>query len=169
MKRILPSVDIINSVISVSESTGTATWNNNGKLAGARYTTRQGKTYRQIKILGVVYPLHRVISKVFGILTDESLQVDHINGDGLDNRISNLRVVTQKENNRNRRIPSINTSGVIGVNIVSGTGKWQARIGTGSGRKHLGYFDDFDDAVKARRNAEIELGYSDGHGDCRPL
>jgi hypothetical protein len=169
MKRQLPSVNSILSKISIDYIKGIAIWNSSGKPAGAKYTTKQGKSYRQIKIDGVIYPLHRIIAKACGILSNEDLQIDHVDGDGLNNKASNLRQVTSSENNRNRKIPSSNTSGVIGVNFISSTGKWQARINHNEKRISLGMFSCFDDAAKARKSAEKEYCYSKGHGTDREL
>lgn len=70
--------------------------------------------YYQIKINYKVYKAHRVILNLHGIST-EGLVVDHINGNPLDNKISNLRVVTQHVNNQNKHKSTSNT-GLIGVN-----------------------------------------------------
>jgi hypothetical protein len=91
-------------------------------------------------------------------------QIDHIDGDGLNNRLENLRDVTQLENLRNMTLYRNNTSGRIGVCFVKREGKWCAQIGTKSGSKHLGHFSNFDDAVTARKAAEVELGYHENHG-----
>lgn len=87
-------------------------------------------------------------------------QVDHINGDRSDNRISNLRTVTKSGNMRNARRRSDNTSGVMGVSWDAARKQWQARIG----RKHIGRFDLKEDAIKARKAAEITHGYHANHG-----
>lgn len=84
----------------------------------------------------------------------ENEVVDHINGDVTDNRKSNLRITNKYRNAQNRKIPSNNTSGVKGVNFNKGMGKWVARIGYFGKRIHLGAFDNFEDAVKARKEAE---------------
>lgn len=89
-------------------------------------------------------------------------EIDHISGDKTDNSISNLRMVTRSKNCRNLAKRHDNTSGVTGVN-KSGR-KWISRIGSGADRITLGSFDSFDEAVVARRSAEVRLGYSERHG-----
>lgn len=89
-------------------------------------------------------------------------EIDHINGNPADNSISNLRVATRIENCRNASRRKDNSSGATGV-TRSGR-KWIARIGSGAGRTTLGSFDNFDEAVAARKRAEVELGYSERHG-----
>ncbi len=79
----------------------------------------------------------------------EGLEVDHIDGDGLNNRRENLRLATRAENMRNRKTPSNNTSGFKGVIRVEWRKKWQARIVLNGKRKQLGYFDTPQDAHKA--------------------
>jgi hypothetical protein len=83
--------------------------------------------------------------------------VDHINGDKLDNRRANLRVVSPSVNqaNRRRRHPR-NTSGVRGVGLFQGGPKWRAQITVDRKVRHLGLFDTLEEAAEARRIAEIE-------------
>jgi len=88
--------------------------------------------------------LHRVISAVRG-----REQVDHINSNGLDNRRLNLRAASCVENMRNTKLQSSNTSGYKGVHWLKSAGKWQARIRTDLGRRHLGLFTDPKDAYSA--------------------
>lgn len=83
--------------------------------------------------------------------------VDHINGNGLDNRRTNLRIVSHAENCQNRIGPrSDNKSGANGVYLDSKIG-WRAYITTDGKRKWLGVFSSFDAAVTARMNAEAAL------------
>lgn len=90
----------------------------------------------------------------------EAMIVDHINHlagreQKYDNRKQNLRFVTQRENAVNSAIHSNNTSGVSGVTFNKKTQKWIARINSAPYKRiSLGIFDNFDDAVKARQEAE---------------
>ena len=77
------------------------------------------------------------------------VQVDHINGDGLDNRRENLRLASNMENQRNRRLNANNTSGFKGVYWQVDKGKWRARIEVDGNAIHLGYFDSKEDAALA--------------------
>lgn len=78
--------------------------------------------------------------------------VDHINGDVLDNRRENLRICSIKENTRNHKIYSTNTSGFTGV--YKEGNKWRARIRVDNRMLSLGVFVNIEDAVKARKEAE---------------
>jgi len=91
-------------------------------------------------------------------------QVDHINGVKDDNRWGNLRDVTNQENGRNQKRRNDNTSGVTGVCWYKQTGKWVAQIKIKNKKKFLGYFADFNEAVSARKEAELEHGFHTNHG-----
>lgn len=78
---------------------------------------------------------------------NDKLTIDHINRNTLDNRKSNLRIVTKFENNLNKRN---NTSGCVGVTWDRSKQKWQVTIK----KKYIGRFDDFKEAVNARKQAE---------------
>lgn len=137
-------------------------WNN--RFAGKEaFTARHSYGYRQGMILNRLYTAHRVIWAMhYGEWPSGA--IDHINGDPADNRIRNLRAVSRTENQRNRRVPSNNTSGFIGVSRVKGTMKWEAFIGIDGRSKKLGVFAVKGDAVRARQMAERELGYHENHG-----
>ena len=98
--------------------------------------------------------MHRFI---LGTPSNE-LVVDHINGNGLDNRRKNLRIVTGHINNLNRRGPTKNNrSGYRGV-IKTPSNRWQAR-GKHEGKNvNLGFFDKLEEAAKvAKEYREIQL------------
>lgn len=90
--------------------------------------------------------------------------IDHINGVRDDDRIENLRVVPSFINNRNTKLRKDNTSGVVGVSKCPRSGKWRADIRLLGRLTCLGMFDDFDDAVAARKKAEQEHNFHPNHG-----
>lgn len=105
--------------------------------------------------------LHRVIMEA-----DKGQIVDHINGNGLDNRRSNLRIGTQRQNLANIKMSPKNTSGYKGV--IKGRKKWIAqiyfRINGKRNNIYIGAFDNPIDAAKAYDKKAIEL-----HGEfARP-
>ena len=91
--------------------------------------------------------MHRVLLPKFKI-------VDHINHNKRDNRKYNLREVTDSQNSMNKGIRSNNTSGVTGVYFKKESNKWFAIITVNKKIINLGYFKNFEDAVKARKEAE---------------
>lgn len=96
--------------------------------------------------------MHRLIVGV----TDAKVQVDHINGDALDNRRVNMRTCTNAQNQRNKGTTSGNVSGVKGVSWHKRDNRWQANICVNLKSIHLGYFDIKSDAVAAYQIAAIK-------------
>jgi hypothetical protein len=84
-------------------------------------------------------------------------QADHINGDKLDNRRGNLRVVTNQQNHQNRQTSQGNTSAYRGVYFQARTGKWCARAKV-NGKAHWGgYYDAEGDAAVAAWELRVRL------------
>lgn len=79
----------------------------------------------------------------------KGLVVDHINGDKLDNRLSNLRFCTQAQNNNNRAASPNNNSGYKGVHFSKFHKKWFAYISYNRKRISIGYFENKEDAANA--------------------
>ena len=90
-------------------------------------------------------------------------ELDHINGDGKDNRICNLREVTRSENNKNKKKLSNNTSGVTGVGYDKESKKWRGRI-TSEGVVFRKRFKTFEEACVWRKQKEKEFGFTERHG-----
>lgn len=93
--------------------------------------------------------MHRLI-----LLADDNVVIDHRDGNPLNNTKNNLRICTQAENNYNKSMQPFNTSGVTGVSYDQSRNKWTAQIGYKGKIIHLGRFTNFNDAVKARKEAE---------------
>ena len=103
--------------------------------------------YRQIRIDRKLYQAHRVAwCYVYG--SWPPAMVDHINGIKHDNRIRNLRLATNQENQQNRRAPQ-GGNPYIGVSWHMGRQKWQAQIRLQGHPTHLGYFDLAEEAAEA--------------------
>lgn len=83
--------------------------------------------------------------------------VDHVDGNGLDNRRANLRVGSQMQNTWNSRTKRSNTSGVKGVCFDRSRAKWIAHIRCGGKRINLGRFDNIRDAEAAYRAASMRI------------
>lgn len=94
--------------------------------------------------------MHRVIMGLEPRGTVQvSLEVDHINGDRLDNRKQNLRVVTRAENAQNLRPRDGGTSRFRGVSFDRRAGKWRAEVTIFYKKHYLGLFDTEDEANAA--------------------
>lgn len=83
--------------------------------------------------------------------------VDHANGNGLDNRRSNLRSATSSQNSMNRSLRSDNTSGFKGVTLHTPPSRWRASIWHAGQRRHLGTFGTPESAARAYDRAAREL------------
>jgi hypothetical protein len=75
--------------------------------------------------------------------------IDHINQKPDDNRITNLRLTTQLNNQQNRKINRNNSSGYRGVSYIKARNKWIAQKQLNGQYHHLGYFDNPEDASAA--------------------
>lgn len=98
---------------------------------------------------GKFIQLHRFIMN-----PPKGMLIDHINGDPTDNRKSNLRIVTQQQNSMNHTMSNRNTSGHTGVYWEKGWNKWTASISYKKEYIYLGHFNNLEDAIKARQEAE---------------
>ena len=81
-------------------------------------------------------------------------QLDHINGIRDDNRLVNLREATPAENQQNRALHPLNTSGHPGVTWNKKERKWHAKIAVANKRYHLGLFDTVEEAAAAYADAK---------------
>lgn len=123
-------------------------WNGRyaGKEAGTIRKIEGGQDlyYRLINLLDKPIRAHRLAwLYVYGITPE---RIDHIDGDGLNNRILNLRPITMSSNIRKAKIQTNNTSGFKGVSQRKDTGKWSARAKVNGEYKSLGSFDTKEEA-----------------------
>jgi len=144
---------------------GIFVWKNKGSWnkKGVRAERPAGCGYLRIGIDGVRYPAHRLAwLYVRGEFPKDV--IDHINRKPSDNRIVNLRSVSQQENTKNGSLSKNNTSGHNGVYWHRPRNKWCAYIKVDYKKKHLGLYADIDDAIMARKEAEKEYGFHENHG-----
>lgn len=136
-----------------------------GKEAGTN-AKNHNIVYRIVKVGGVRTTVHKVIyAMVYGVWCE---CIDHIDGDGLNNLLTNLKPSNKKDNAKNQKKHSRNTSGCSGVSYYKASGKWLA-----SGSKivegkrvivYLGYHDTIFEAACARISWQNQEGYSSRHG-----
>ena len=169
---------VVRSLLDCNPDTGELTWKRrpaemfknerlcrswNGRYAGKNAGSHGVHGYMTVALFGLSFKYHRVVwIHCVGDLGD--MHIDHINGDRSDNRLCNLRVVTVAENAKNKAVRVTSKSGVQGVSFCNRQKQWVACIVCNGRRKHLGYFDGFEDAVAARKAAEAELGFHKNHG-----
>lgn len=120
--------------------------------------------YYQMHIFGRPYAVHRLIFLYMKGRFPKH-DVDHINGDRTDNRWSNLREVTRRENMMNVGVRSNSTTGVTGVSKRKDTGKYVAYVDVMGQRIRLGNFETFDEAVAARKSASNKYQFHPNHGE----
>lgn len=166
----------VRGILDYDRRTGALTWRQRAdmrpqwnarfarKRAGWERRDKHARTsYRRIRIDGRNYLEHRIVWLHYYGQWPQG-EIDHINGDGTDNRIANLREVDRSANMRNQRKRLDNTSGVNGVYWDTRSAKWHAHIRVNGRRFYLGLFENLEDATRARREAEARFGFSERHG-----
>lgn len=129
---------------------------------GALVWSLHPRGYAQANIDGKRVLLHRFILEIRSVGRGRGsgafvAQVDHINGDKLDNRKANLRVVTNQQNHQNRR-GGRGSSQHRGVYWNKRHGKWMARVKAHGKTHYFGVFDDeLEAAAAARKGRELLL------------
>ncbi len=165
MTRQFNAVDLeyLRNLLAYEPDTGVFRWRRkrNGYKGGVKPGDIAGTIhdgYVCISVEGVQYRAH-ILAWWFmtGGPIPDGFEPDHRNRKRNDNRWINLRLATRSRNNHNSDPSAANKSGVKGVSFDSSRGQWLARIIVNKVRYDLGRFDDFADAVSARRDAEIRL------------
>lgn len=159
------SRDKVSRILGYDDVSGELYWKVN-RTSNARAGSVAGYItdgYRRVKINGVLFSVHRVIwLLVHGVWPTD--QIDHIDGNPLNNAIENLREVTNQENNRNRGLSRRNKSGFMGVVYARKTGKWWGHIKV-DGRTILspGY-RRMESAIAWRRRMNRKYQFHQNHG-----
>ncbi len=126
-------------------------------LEGSHPTAATNAYVKRYIAKGVKKYLHRLIlSRVLGRELVLGEQVDHVDGNGLNNVRANLRLATHAQNQHNRRLQSNNSTGFKGVIWRKDCKRYQAFIKFNNKRKHIGYFDNPADAHAAYMAAARE-------------
>ena len=150
-------------VFDYNESTGLLTWKAGkfgrgcieGKEAGS---VKVDGRYRTVVLDGKRYYTHRIAWEIAVGHIPDGMCIDHINGNGLDNRLKNLRVTTLSSNQRNRRLNRNCMFGIHGVHPKKvGFAVHCAGI-------YIKYTKDFFEACCLRKAAELRNGFHENHG-----
>lgn len=156
------TAEYLHSVLHYNHATGIFTWKvraANSIKVGDVAGCPDGNGYLLIRLQSQRYKSHRLAwLYVYGVWPED--QIDHINRIRTDNRISNLREVSHKQNHQNRSKSSHNTSGHSGVSWYKQKSRWRAQITHNQKDIHLGLFTNLEDAIAARKAAE-KLYWSD--------
>ena len=119
--------------------------------------------YLRAHYMGKTYSVHRLIF-IYMTGIAPANDVDHIDHDRQNNKWSNLRLVTRKQNMQNASRSKANTSGFTGVCWCKQQSQWQAQIMVDGKLKKLGRFNSKIDAVAARIRANNHYKFHKGHG-----
>jgi len=176
--KALPCPTLLRQLLRYEPETGKLFWkkrprwmftsNRGFSVWNARYSNGEAftaSTTGGYKVGAVNYTLmkaHRVIWAICNGAWPEGV-IDHINGNTSDNRLENIRDVTQSENMKNIKTLVTNTSGFRGVCWQAASGKWMAYIDAGK-RYHIGLFAEKAHAIDARNRAEAHHGFHENHG-----
>jgi hypothetical protein len=157
------NIEDINENLEYDPVSGIFTRIKNGKRCDSVCTGRYGKQYIRIRVGVNRYKGHRIAAMLLGLDMSNNKQIDHIDGNGLNNSASNLRAVSCRDNAKNQRLSIANKSGVIGVYFKKESQSWHATI-RDIKPVHIGYFKDFFEACCARKSAEVRFGFHPNHG-----
>lgn len=124
-----------------------------GKRAGYKTGSPVKAGYVYVYLAGKTYKAHR-LAWLYVNGRWPSGHLDHINHNRSDNRICNLREVTDVENHHNRRRITRSLTGFIGIAWHKRDKRWQSTIEAQGKALHLGYFKCLGQAIRARVNAE---------------
>lgn len=155
-----------NEIFMYCENTGLLTYKvKRGKIISGNIAgTLALNGYVTIGIDKKRYYAHRIIWEMLHGIIPANAQIDHINGNRSDNRICNLRIVSNHENSKNQKKKVSNSSGFTGVSWDSQTQRWRAHITIDGKTKSLGRYSDELEALKARKRAEVKYSFHENHG-----
>jgi hypothetical protein len=131
-----------------------------GKPVGHKFNNGRDRYYWRVrtKVAGkeIQEMAHRVIWMIANGPIPEGMTVDHIDNDGLNNSLSNLRLATASEQARNRKVHATSKLGIKGAKLT-GSGKYESRICIANKSFHLGTFDTAEEAHKTYCDKAKEL------------
>lgn len=154
-----PTLERLRELFDYDPETGIFRWKirtSNRISVGNRAGRNNGNGYIRIMIDGYTEYAHRLAWFHFYGEWPE-FEMDHIDGNGMNNRISNLRCATHAQNSQNLSKRSTNKSGVMGVSWMKSYQKWEAYIMVNYKKIGLGYYNDLQEAGAAYLKAKKEL------------
>lgn len=146
-------LELQNKRLSYDKDTGSLVWKdgrNKGKVQG----TKDGG-YIRVTLQNRDYYQHRLIWAMYHGYWPTKI-IDHRDRNKSNNRIDNLREVSEQKNITNVGLRSTNTSGVKGVSWSKALGKYRQDICVNYKLINLGFFNTIEEAIQARSKAELE-------------
>lgn len=173
-KENLPTISVVRNLLRYEPETGKLFWLPRGggrfdKLFAGKeaFTATDPGGYKYGSLQSHTMRAHVVAwALAYGKWPDG--HIDHENGIREDNRLKNLSLGTQAQNNRNAKRRNDNKSGVVGVIWFPKMSMWRAYINVSGSWKHIGYFDTREAAAIARKAAEAQYGFHKNHGRSSP-
>lgn len=161
----LPPIDLVRDFLSYDQHTGIFVYKQKrgravvGKIAGSNHQHDESPHlwYQVIGINKQYYKAHRLAWYLFYGVDPAENEIDHKDGNGLNNAISNLRICTSGQNNQNRRLRTNNVTGLNGVDFMKRQGKYRARISKEGKTVFLGVFESAEQAFAAHEKARHNL------------
>ena len=127
-----------------------------GKACGAIYHKRSETCkYYCIQLGKRTFFIHRIIYGIHHNVADFQKVIDHMDGNGQNNDVKNLRLVTASENKLNSKINKNNKSGHKNISFNKECKKYVCQISINRKHKHIGKYNTLEEALKAR-NSYIE-------------
>jgi hypothetical protein len=138
-------------------------YNSNGSLTRIYSNNQHSKVgwinssgYHQVEVFGKNFMLHRIIYEIHNETIPLGMQIDHIDGNPLNNKIENLRLCNQVQNRQNSKLSKNNTTGYRGI-IKTPSGKYQARLTIDGKKLYLGLFNTPKEAFNCVEQKRKEL------------
>jgi hypothetical protein len=152
--------DRLKELLHYNADTGVFTWRatRRAAIAGAIAGSRNPQNYIMVGVDTKLYSAHR-LAWLYTHGVWPILELDHINRIRDDNRIDNLRLANRYTNTRNTNTRKDSLSGVKGVRWHKMQARWESRIQHNHKPITIGYYGNLQDAVQARKIAEILLGW----------
>lgn len=172
--KTLPSIEKLNELFSYDAEAGLLSWKSklgstradigfNNKTAGKPVGTITERGYLTVGIRAngkpTYYLVHRIIWKMM-TGADPEFQIDHIDGNRLNNKWENFRQATNGQNIQNSKLRSDNKSGIKGVHWSADRRKWEAVITANGISRRIGRFNNLEDATLA-----ISIARHENHGE----
>lgn len=172
----LPDPEYLRQRLRYEPETGKLYWRECPSMPrcwNARYAGREAQGvhsdgYVRVSVDGVRYLAHRLVWCMnYGCPPED--QIDHINGVRTDNRLENLRAVSNTDNSRNASLSKRNTSGIAGVCWDKRRKRWSSRIMVDKREVFLGYFESREEGAAAREKALKAYNFHPNHGRAPPV